>query len=115
MGYSLHIERKDPIELSEWRDAVEATSAVRLDESSTSATNTGTGEIISMPAQAGSASVNVGGTWSPVFRWRKGKVSFNAPSNTTKADPVMAAALDLARALAASVCGDEGEAYDGSL
>ena len=115
MGYALHIERKDPIELGEWQAAIEAMSAVRLEESSISATNPGTGETISMPAQAGSASVNVGGKWAPVFRWRKGKVSFDAPSNTTKADPVMAAALALAGTLSASVYGDEGEVYDGSL
>lgn len=111
MGYSLHIERKEPIELGEWPAAVEATSAVRLDGPSIPATNPSTGESISMPAQAGSASVNANGALVPIFCWRNGRVSFNAPSNTTKTDPVMAAALTLA----ASVFGDDGEIYDGSL
>ncbi len=115
MGYSLHIERKEPIELDEWQAAVEATSAVRLDGTSISTTNPSTGESISIPAQAGSASVNANGTLVPIFRWRNGKVSFNAPSSTTKADPVMAVALTLAAVLAASVFGDDGEIYDGSF
>lgn len=114
MAYALHIERQTPIALDEWQSAVQQSTVARLEEAPLSAVNPATNEQVSLPAQPGAASVCVNGKWLPVFRWRRGKASFNAPSSTLKADPVMSAALALAAALNATVCGDEGETYDGS-
>lgn len=115
MAYGLHIERDTPIELEEWCSVVRANPQLRLDESATTSTNPGTGQQISIPGQAGTAAVRIQGQWVKVFHWRRGKVSFNAPSSTSAQDPVMAVALQLAAGLAAVVRGDEGEAYDGSF
>ena|GEM_PF-1953926 len=115
MAYGLHIECESHIELAEWQSAVQSITDVRLDESENSATNPATGEKIVVPSLAGAAAVHVNGQWVKVFRWRKGKVSFNAPASTSSKDPVMAAALALASVLSAVICGDEGEVYDGSL
>ena len=60
MAYDLHIERADerPIELSEWRTAVEASEGVRLFAPAAHAfTNPKTGEVISIAAREGDAEV----------------------------------------------------------
>jgi hypothetical protein len=115
MAYGLHIERESAIELAEWQSAVNKSDDVRLEKGENSATNPATGESIVVPALLGTAAVHVNGQWFKVFRWHKGKVTFNAPASTSSKDPVMAAALALASALSAVICGDEGEVYDGSL
>jgi len=115
MAYGLHIEREQPIELNEWQLAAQSIANLRLDESDNISSNPATGEVIKVPGQAGAVAVQINGAWSKVFRWRRGKVSFNAPASTSGKDPVMAAALQLAKVLSAQICGDEGEVYDGSL
>jgi len=115
MAYGLHIERKNDIELAEWQSAVQSSADARLDESENPATNPATGEKIVVPGLAGAAAVHINGQWVKVFRWRKGKVTFNAPASTSSKDPVMAVALALASVLFAVIRGDEGEVYDGSL
>jgi hypothetical protein len=115
MAYELHIERDEPIELHEWEAAVDASTSVRPHEAPSSTTNPNTGEVLSIPTRSGGASVNIDGQWIPIFYWHMGQISFKAPESTAKSDPVMGAALALAATLSASICGDEGEVYDGSL
>ena len=115
MAYGLHIERERPIELNEWQLAAQSIANLRLDESDNISSNPETGEVIKVPGHAGAVAIQINGAWSKVFRWRKGKVSFNAPTSMSGKDPVMAAALELAKVLSAQICGDEGEIYDGAL
>ncbi|WP_158755130.1 hypothetical protein [Dyella sp. S184] len=115
MAYGLHIEREKLIELNEWQLAAQSIANLRLDESDNVSSNPRTGEVIRVPGQAGAVAIQINGEWSKVFRWHKGKVSFNAPASTSGEDPVMAAALQLAKILSAKIRGDEGEGYDGSL
>jgi hypothetical protein len=114
MAYGLHIERSTPIELEEWCSVVRANPLLQLDESATVSTNPASGQQVTVQGQPGSTSANLQGQWVKVFRWRRGKVSFNAPSSTSAHDPVMALALQLAVSLGAIVRGDEGEPYGGS-
>lgn len=115
MAYELHIEREKLIELNEWQLAAQSIANLRLDESDNISSNPTTGEVIKVPGQAGAVAIQINGSWSKVFRWRKGKVSFNAPASTSGKDPVMAAALQLAKVLSSQIRGEEGEVYDGSL
>jgi hypothetical protein len=115
MAYGLHIEREQPIELTEWQRAAQSIDKLRLDESDNISFNPATSEVIKVPGQAGTVAIEINGAWAKVFRWRRGKISFNAPASTSSKDPVMAAALQLAKVLSAQICGDEGEVYDGSL
>jgi hypothetical protein len=115
MAYGLHIEREQPIELNEWQLAAQSIANLRLDESDNISSNPATGEVIKVPGQVGTVAIEINGVWAKIFRWRRGKVSFNAPASTSGKDPVMAAALQLAKVLSAQICGDEGEVYDGSL
>ena len=114
MAYGLHIEREQPIQLSEWLVAVKSITKLRLDESDQVSSNPATGDVIKMIGQVGSVAIQINGAWSTVFRWHAGKVSFKTPGSTSGKDRIMAAALQLAKVLSAQICGDEGEAYDGS-
>src|SRR5688572_12996363 len=111
MAYELHIERPGPIELEEWRVVVSAHPLLEIDETTTSIANPETGEVISIPGQAGTAALALSGQWTKVFRWRRGKISFVAPAEMSEQDPVLAVAFQLASQLSAVVRGDEGESY----
>lgn len=114
MAYELHIEREDPIDLAEWITAAESHGELQLDAANSTAINPVTGATIVVPGQDGTVSIVVDGQWTSVFHWKRGKIFFKAPSSTSRDDPIMSAALVLASRLAASICGDEGEVYDGS-
>lgn len=114
MAYDLHIKREEGISLRDWQATVNASGLACLSEDTVSATNPGTGEVISLAGGTGTASVLIDQQWIPVFFWRSGKVTFKAPKQTTRADAVMGVALELAKVLDAAIYGDEGEAYDGS-
>jgi hypothetical protein len=46
-----------------------------------------------------------------VFRWRKGRVAFNARAIESADDPVSKVAFELAKNLGAMARGEEGETY----
>lgn len=118
MAYGLHLERpgENPIGMSEWRAAIEATEGVRLFAAAThDITNPNTGEVISFKAREGDAEVFFSDTsqWHSVFRWRGESAVFAARfSPTQTSHPVWRAAVALATRLGAVVRGDEGEIYD---
>jgi hypothetical protein len=117
MAYDLHIERpeKQPIALSEWRLAVQATEGVRLfGANAHRIRNPKTGEVISVGAREGDAEVFFAdvGEWRAVFLWRGESAVFAARFDTTdKSHPVWKAAVALASRLGATIRGDEGEEY----
>ncbi|MBN3793741.1 hypothetical protein [Burkholderia sp. Ac-20392] len=111
MAYRLHIERDPPISLDEWLDVIQGQASLKEDESAVTSVNPVTGERISIPGRPGNVSVLVGSKWIKTFSWYRDHASFNAPPNTSSADPTMAVAFHLAAALSAVVRGDEGEVY----
>lgn len=124
MTYSLFIERENrPISLAEWKHAVEAIDGVRLHSGGIEATNPNTGEVISIKGQEGDVGVNFQsqglleiGTkseWIPAIHFHEGRGTFKAtPDIENPANPVHAAAVRLAKALEASIRGEEGEVYE---
>jgi len=117
MAYDLHIERinENPILLSEWRTAVEATKGVRLSGATHTITNPKTGQVISIAGREGDTDVFFPdpNEWRYVFRWGGESAAFAARfSPTETSHPVWQAAVALAKQLGAVIRGDEGEIYD---
>ena len=116
MAYDLHIERAGAIPLAEWQAAVSATDGVRLFAAQAhTITNPKTGEVISIPKRDGDAEVlfPADKNWHPVFFWRDGSAVFTARLQPgDRFHPVWAAAVSLAKNLAAVIRGDDGEVYD---
>jgi hypothetical protein len=115
MGYSIHIERDSPIALSHWRAAVQRTAGVRLANGDDEITNPKTGKTIRIRNLGGDVEMFFSGEDSRhrVFRWGEGRISFNASPDFLEPDSeVRRLAAELARALGASLVGDEGETYD---
>ena len=117
MAYDLHIQRTEqqPIALSEWRAAVDATEGVRLFTAAAHTITNRLGEVIRVGARDGDAEVFFpdAGEWHPVFRWRGTSAVFSARFDPTEiSHPVWRAAVALATRLRASIRGDDGETYD---
>ena len=115
MGYSIHIRRDSPIALSDWCAAVQRTAGVRLANGDDVITNPKTGETIRIRNLGGDAEmfVSAGARWYRVFCWSEGRISFKAPPDFLEPDSALRRlAAELARALGASLVGDEGETYD---
>ena len=123
MAYAIHITRRAPdgeivpIALSEWSAVVQQTAGVRLAEGGDFETaNPKTGEVIRLHNTGGDAEVffPAKASWQRVFRWSpSGRVWFNAPRDfDTPTSEIRRLAAELARALGASLVGDEGETYD---
>lgn len=118
MSYTIYIERhaEEPINPAEWRDAVTASTAFRLQSRGTlTITNPQTGEQISRPLHQNDAEyLDVASqTWSVTLFWSdEGRVrtdgprDFDNPSNAYRI-----ALVALAASLKASVVGEEGEVY----
>ena len=115
MAYQLHIVRDQSLTLDEWISAVQATPALRLDDSAQSAINPNTGEVISVGGREGDVAISLQGKWVKVFNWRNGDVSFPVRGDLSRNDPVAMAAFALARHLGAVIRGDEGEHYEEPL
>ncbi len=107
----LTIERDKPITIDEWRTAVEAQPLLRYGPTDSKATNPKTGEVIIVRGLEGDASIELDGRWVNLFRWRRGRVTFNAQAIEGARNPVQKVAFDLAKALGALIRGEEGEAY----
>jgi hypothetical protein len=120
MAYEIHITRRAPdalpIALSEWCAAVQQTPGVRMANGDYEIANPKTGEAIRLRNAGGDAEVffSVEGNWLRVFRWSPpGDVSFSAPRDFDMPNcGIRRLAAELARALGASLIGDEGEIYD---
>ena len=114
MGYEISITRNPPLELSEWKSAVQATSYGRLDSGGTSITNPDTAEVITMKGRDGDAMIPVKGQGEWLFRWRSdGEVVFAASDDFENPhDPVRAVARSLAGRLGAMLVGEGGEHYE---
>ena len=120
MAYEIHITRRAPdalpIALSEWCAAVQQTPGVRMANGDYEIANPKTGETIRLRNAGGDAEVffSVEGNWLRVFRWSPpGDVSFSAPRDfDLPSCGIRCLAAELARALGASLIGDEGEVYD---
>jgi len=116
MAYELHIERRDKaISFEEWKAAVAKIKNARISATAPSITNPKTGEIIQLAFDKGVADIYSAKDkkWSPVFYWSNGKISFkqtNLFDNNT--DDIWQMATNLASCLCATICGDQGEAYD---
>lgn len=112
MGYELHIECNDPIQLEDWKAAVVQVDGVALRTADSAAINPATREEIRIPVEGGDAVVDFSG--SPVdLRWSaSGRVSFGPPADWDEPrcalrDPI----FSLAKQLGARIVGDEGEEY----
>lgn len=118
MAYYLHIEgqTRPPIELSEWRAAVEALEGVRLFAAAAhTVINPKTDEVISIGAREGDTEVFFSDTdeWHSIFRWRGDSAVFAPQFDPTETShPTWRAAVALATHLGAVIRGDEGEVYD---
>ena len=118
MAYYLHIERADanPIALSEWQAAVEATDGVRLIAAAEqTGINPKTGEVLTMRAGEGGTEVFFpdSSEWLSMIHWRGDSAVFAARFDTTETShPTWRAAVALATLLGAVIRGDEGEVYD---
>lgn len=111
MAYELSIERNPALSLEEWRLAVETHPTLRYGAADVQAINPSTGEIISIRGAEGDAAIEVKGQWTPLFRWRKGRITFHAHAIEDPADPIAQVAFSLARTLGAAIRGEEGETY----
>jgi hypothetical protein len=124
MAYSLHIERPDSsISLDEWLTAASAIDSLRPRATGYTAVNPGTGERIEIGQSTGDLEIALPQSplarvlgkakkWEPAFFFSQGRASFPPPDNIDSAtDPVRMAAATLAKALNASIIGDEGEEY----
>ena len=118
MAYYLHIERADeqPIALSEWQAAINATEGVRLFAAAAhTGINQKTGEVVSLRADEGDAEVYFpeSGEWGSAFRWREDSAVFAPRVDTIDpSHPTWRVAVALATLLGAGIRGDDGEAYD---
>jgi hypothetical protein len=122
MAYEIHIARRHldgqilPIALSEWRAAVQHTPGVRMAKGDYEITNPKTREIIGLRNAGGDAEAffSAKAEWLRVFRWSpSGRVSFRPPGDfDLPTSSIRHLAAELARALGASLIGDEGEVYD---
>ncbi|MCA9046056.1 MAG: hypothetical protein KDA69_17135 [Planctomycetaceae bacterium] len=116
MGYALHIERVEepPIELAEWRSAVNSTTGVRLVGERVHRLAGAEGAAIEIDARVGDAEVLFSeGDWGSVFCWRGGSASFDGRYHSPDApSAVWNIATQLAKRLNAVIRGDEGEKYD---
>lgn len=124
MAYELHIRRQDrELSLEEWCSAVSASESVRLTNEDAVAVNPTTGEEIRIPSAKGDAEVlfvrprflwfGQQRSWELSFRFSHGRATFRATKNIeSPKDAVHRAAVHLARALDATIVGDEGEVYD---
>ncbi|WP_266172012.1 hypothetical protein [Dyella subtropica] len=111
MAYELSLEREPALTIEEWRCVVEASPLLRCGSIDTISTNPKTGESIAVRGAEGDAAIELDGRWVNVFRWRKGRVTFNARDIENSNDLVSKVAFSLARALGAIVRGEEGETY----
>jgi hypothetical protein len=115
MGYSIHIERDSPIALSDWCAAVQRTAGVRLADGDLEIADPRAGKIIRLPNLGGDAEMffPAEARWQRVFYWRSGRISFKASFDFVEpGSDIRRLAAELARALGASLVGDEGEIYD---
>ena len=111
MAYELSIERNPELSLEEWRATVEANPLLRYGVTDVRAVNPNTGEVITIRGVEDDASVELDGQWTPLFRWRKGRVTFNGRAIENPDDHITRIAFSLAQALGAAIRGEEGEAY----
>jgi hypothetical protein len=121
MAYEIHIARRSsdgqvlPITLSEWCAAVEQTPDVRMTDRDYEVINPNTGKVIRLRNAGGDAEAFFPqkGDWLRVFSWSpSGRVSFRAPRDFHHPNSsTRRLAVELARALGASLVGDEGEIY----
>ena len=123
MAYSLHIERPgSEISLDEWLAAASPLDFLRPRETPYTAANPRTGAKIGFPRSSGDLEValplslfaRVRGQrreWEPAFFFSRGRASFHPSNIDSPTDPVRVAAAALARALKATIVGDEGEEY----
>lgn len=89
---------------------MQAQPHLRYEPVDSRATNPKTGEVITVSAREGDVAMELNGRWVNIFRWRNGRVVFEAPIQNPK-DPVSMAAFAVAAKLGAKVCGEEGETY----
>jgi hypothetical protein len=111
MAYELSLEREPALTIEEWRRAVEANPLLSYGPIDASSTNPRTGESIVVRGAEGDAAIELDGRWVNVFRWRKGRVTFNARDIENPNDLISKVALSLAGDLGAIVRGEEGETY----
>ena len=122
MAYEIHIARRSPdgqilpIQLSEWRTAVLQTRNVRMAEGDLEIRNPKTREIITARNAGGDAEVffPAKAEWLRVFHWSpSGRISFRATYDfDLPTSDIRRLAAKLARALSASLIGDEGDIYE---
>ncbi len=113
MVYELHIERNPQITADEWLNVVETTDDVKIDASDDVAITPLTGKEIRIPGSPETAAVWFSDSeeWFKIFRFRRGRILFNAKAWDNPNLPVREKAFELARKLNAEIIGDEGEKY----
>jgi hypothetical protein len=117
MGYEIHLERKHGHEITfqEWQVAVDNHPLVRLSlETTHTVTIPATGEQIGTTTTPGDAEIWIKdlNSWVFALRWRKGRVSINAPRDFDDENSFLRKLLrELANDLGATIRGDEGEEY----
>jgi hypothetical protein len=121
MAYMISITRNPQIAeggaciaLDEWVEAVNSVEGVRLAEGDYSVTLPETGQTFTLRNNGGDAEILLpyAGVWQRVFRWDDEGVTFVMTQDFADAGcHLRCVARQLADALQASVCGEEGELY----
>ena len=112
-GYTLHIERENPISLEEWKQVVGEYDFIRISNEDVIGVNPATKEEIRIPMPEGSAEVYFPDQqeWHPMFTFGA-TIYFNAPKNWEQKNTyIRRLVFKLANKLSAKVVGDEGEEY----
>ncbi|MDQ8183921.1 hypothetical protein [Pelagicoccus sp. SDUM812005] len=125
MGYNLHIERPNEVEItdSEWESAIESIPTLRLATSDVIGQNPNDGLSITIKKKdldvellyetKGFLGSGKKKEWIYTFSFDGGTATFSPPVDVeSKEDPVMIAARQLATKLEAKIVGDEGEEYE---
>ncbi|MDQ8205866.1 hypothetical protein [Pelagicoccus sp. SDUM812003] len=125
MGYQLHIERPDEVEISdsEWESAVSEIPTLRFAQSNVTGTPPTGGLTITIKSEDIDVEVlfETGGflglfkkkEWIYAFSFSEGTASFSPPRDIDdQTDPVMKAARLLCKKLDAKIRGDDGEEYE---
>jgi len=117
MSYELHLEKVDGIGLEEWKEAVDSTKNVRINEEDYVAVDPRTGSELRVCAAEGDAEVyfSTESEWIRILRFNH-RISFKPTENWNEPEDELSKVIFiLAEKLKAQVIGNEGEVYEQNI